>query len=150
MNRRFSVAAAIGAAAVLGLAGSALAGSALAATDAGRTPVPPAVSPSARSGFGGFGGVGGEQTRDEAARAAMDAAGGGSVSHVEAEDEHGRAIWKIRVMVNGARHDVYVDRGTGEVTRHDVRGAGTAAAPTGSHGDDRGRGRHGRGRGSGD
>jgi uncharacterized membrane protein YkoI len=170
MKRTSMVAAAIGAAAVLGLSGSAMAAAddrpapvSLKASpssddngrDSSRTPSP---SPSSRSGLGGG------LTRDEATRAALRATGGGSVSHVEAEYEHGRAVWKVRVLVRGVRHDLDLDRKNGKVTRHDVKKTSVAKKVTATHtksrADDRGRGRddkgyddhggHGHGHGSDD
>jgi Peptidase propeptide and YPEB domain len=80
--------------------------------------------------------------------------GGGRVTKVERETEHGRAVWDVDVTLRGAVHDIDVDRATGEVLRHRVKGASGGSAT-----DDRGRGRgsddsaaddRGRGRGSDD
>jgi hypothetical protein len=80
---------------------------------------------------------------DAARSIALRAAGGGRVTDVEAETEHGRAVWDLDVVVGGVRHDIDVDRATGEVLRHRTR-ASSGTATTGTAGDD------GRGRGSDD
>ena len=48
---------------------------------------------------------------------ALDRTGGGSVDEVENEFEHGRAAWKVRVVKDGIRYSVYVDKATGEIIR---------------------------------
>ena len=50
--------------------------------------------------------------------AAMLHAGGGRVTDVERETEHGRAVWDIEVQRGGVEHDIDVDRATGDVLRH--------------------------------
>ncbi|MEU4220703.1 PepSY domain-containing protein [Actinoplanes sp. NPDC026623] len=60
----------------------------------------------------------------DAARAiALGVAGGGRVTGIEAETEHGRAVWDIDVVTNGVRHDIDVDRATGAVLRHRTKGS---------------------------
>jgi uncharacterized membrane protein YkoI len=138
MKRTSILAAAIGAAAVLGAGGTALA----ATTDDHATPssratdddrglrgdgtlddngaaavspspsVSPSVSPSADSGFGGA------VSATDAESLALAATGGGRVVRVEAETEHGTAVWSVRIVVNGVRYDLDVDRGTGDVLAH--------------------------------
>jgi uncharacterized membrane protein YkoI len=149
MKRTSILAAAIGAAAVLGAGGTALA----ATTDDHATPssratdddstlssraidddrglrgdgtlddngapavspspsVSPSVSPSADSGFGGA------VSATDAEGLALAATGGGRVVRVEAETEHGTAVWSVRIVVNGVRYDLDVDRGTGDVLAH--------------------------------
>jgi hypothetical protein len=68
-------------------------------------------------------------------------AGGGRVTKAESETEHGRPIWKIRVVAGGVQHDVYVDKVSGAVVRDRTRSA--SASSTGSSarhdaGDDKG------------
>lgn len=58
-------------------------------------------------------------SRDEAIRIAQERVGGGDVTEVENELEHGRPEWKIELHVNGVEHDVRVDARTGDVTRVD-------------------------------
>ncbi|MEV4708226.1 PepSY domain-containing protein [Actinoplanes sp. NPDC049316] len=92
---------------------------------------------------------------DAAEAIAVRAAGGGRVTKVEREAEHGRAVWDVDVVLRGVEHDIDVDRATGAVLRHRVKGGSSAVSTT----DDRGRGRdsddragddRGRGRGSDD
>ncbi|MEU7903561.1 PepSY domain-containing protein [Actinoplanes sp. NPDC049118] len=90
---------------------------------------PPAASPRA-------------VTIDAARTIALRAAGGGRVTGIESETEHGRAVWDVDVVTDGVRHDIDVDRATGAVLRHRVKTSGGAA--TRSSADDR------RGRGSDD
>jgi hypothetical protein len=49
---------------------------------------------------------------------AIKAAGGGRVTDVERETEHGRAVWDIEVQKGAIEHDIDVDRTTGDVLRH--------------------------------
>ncbi|GAB1646053.1 PepSY domain-containing protein [Krasilnikovia sp. MM14-A1259] len=72
---------------------------------------------------------------DTARAIALRATGGGRVTSIEAETEHGRAVWDVDVVAGGVRHDIDVDQATGAVTRHRVKGASG-----GSVADDRGRG----------
>ncbi len=67
---------------------------------------------------------------DEAATTALGSTGGGQVTGIEREVEHGRMEWKVDVTRDGARHDVRVDATSGAVTRHETEA-----------GDDRGHGR---------
>jgi uncharacterized membrane protein YkoI len=60
---------------------------------------------------------------DRAKAIAMKVAGGGRVVKVEGEVEHGQAVWDVYVLVNGVTHDIDVDRSSGSVTRHQVKGA---------------------------
>ena len=82
-------------------------------------------------------------TGDEAGSRAVARVGGGTVTKVEREVEHGRTVWKVDVRRDTRVTEVHVDVANGAVTRveDDGRGART--------GDDRGRhggddhGRHG-------
>lgn len=62
--------------------------------------------------------------------------GGGTITEVEAETEHGRAVWSVKIVKNGSRYEVHVDRSSGEVTRSrakaddDRRDDGEAVATT--------------------
>ncbi|MET8228193.1 PepSY domain-containing protein [Streptomyces sp. NPDC005301] len=69
---------------------------------------------------------------------ALSHVGGGSVTKVEGEMEHGRAVWRVRIVRDGARYDVDVDANTGEVTRS-RGGAGSSGADSrrDDHGDAR-------------
>ncbi|MEV6735789.1 PepSY domain-containing protein [Streptomyces sp. NPDC051104] len=43
--------------------------------------------------------------------------GGGKVIEVEPEVEHGRTAWSVKILKNGSRLRVYVDRGSGRIVR---------------------------------
>ena len=80
-------------------------------------------------------------TADEAGSRAVARVGGGTVTKVEREVEHGRTVWKVDVRRDTRPTEVHVDVANGAVTRveDDDRGVRT--------GDDRGRhGRDGHGR----
>jgi hypothetical protein len=72
-------------------------------------------------------------TADEAGSRAVARVGGGTVTKVEREVEHGRGVWKVDVRRDTRVTEVHVDVANGAVTRveDDGRGART--------GDDRGR-----------
>jgi hypothetical protein len=95
-------------------------------------------------------------SRWQAERIAVRAAGGGRVTEVEREAEHGRPVYKVEVRVGGTEHDLYIDRGTGAVLRHKVDRddrSGSGSSSSGSSGVGRGsddRGSDDRRRGSGD
>jgi hypothetical protein len=110
--------------------------------------VPPATAPPARSEL--------SISIDRARSIAVRVAGGGQVIKVEDEFEHGRAVWDVDVLVNGVEHDIDVDRATGTVVRHRIKGAGAVAGRDGADdpanhdaGDDHG-GNRGSGHGSDD
>jgi len=73
---------------------------------------------------------------DLAVGIALNATGGGTVTEVEAEFEHGRAAWKVRIVKDGVRYDVYVDANTGEVIRfrNQVENGGNAGDDRRGHG----------------
>jgi uncharacterized membrane protein YkoI len=120
------------------------------------SPSASASSPSASSPGGGSA-IGAAQARTIAIRAA----GGGRVTEIERETEHGRAVWDVEVYRGGVEHDIDVDRATGEVLRHktdreDDRGRDDDRGDDDSgrdddrgrggdddHGDDHGSGGHG-------
>lgn len=62
----------------------------------------------------------GELSSAEAADIALRHVGGGRVTEIEREFEHGRREWKVEIVHNGREHDVRVDAATGAVTRTDV------------------------------
>ena len=95
---------------------------------------------------------------DQARTVALRAAGGGQVTGIERETEHGRAVWDVEVRVGDVEHEIDVDRENGRVLRHrtdadddradarDDHGADDRGGDRGDHGaDDRGgdRGGHG-------
>ncbi|SNT61317.1 Peptidase propeptide and YPEB domain-containing protein [Asanoa hainanensis] len=55
----------------------------------------------------------------EARRIALAKVGGGTVTEIESEFEHGFATWKVEIVRAGVEHDVYVDRATGEIVKLD-------------------------------
>jgi uncharacterized membrane protein YkoI len=66
---------------------------------------------------------------DAAKAIAIRAAGGGRVTKIEREVEHGRAVWSVDVLVAGVKHDLDVDLATGAVTRHRVDGVSRPTKP---------------------
>jgi hypothetical protein len=78
---------------------------------------------------------------DAAKSIAIRTAGGGRVTKVESETEHGRAVWDVDVLLKGVEHDIDVDRATGSVLRHRLATANANNrnhAATTEPGDDRG------------
>ncbi|MBY8875653.1 PepSY domain-containing protein, partial [Micromonospora sp. PLK6-60] len=61
--------------------------------------------------------AGASAQRDRAVRVALARTGGGRVVTVEAETEHGRAVWSVRIVRDDARLRVDVDAATGRVVR---------------------------------
>ena len=140
------------AAAGLGIAG--LAGSALAAGGDDPTPgagfgtggprsTPDSALPSAPSSVPGASaaphdtgddGVG----RARAAEIALRQVGGGRVTEVEREFEHGRLEWKIEVRSGPVEYDIRVDAATGAITRVKWEDEATDAKGEARGGDDRG------------
>ncbi|MFI6338794.1 PepSY domain-containing protein [Streptomyces sp. NPDC050535] len=43
--------------------------------------------------------------------------GGGTITEIESEVEHGRTAWSVKILRNGSRYKVYVDRSNGQITR---------------------------------
>jgi peptidase YpeB-like protein len=67
---------------------------------------------------------------DAAKEIAIRAAGGGRVTSIEQEVEHGRAVWSVDVLAGGVRHDLDVDLATGAVLRHQADGRSAKTART--------------------
>ncbi|MFI7597790.1 PepSY domain-containing protein [Actinoplanes sp. NPDC049681] len=84
---------------------------------------------------------------DAAKVIAIRAAGGGRVTKVEQEIEHGRAVWDVEVLKGSVEHDIDVDQATGAVVRHrQDAGKGRSGSTSDDKGtDDRGRGRDDKG-----
>ena len=80
-------------------------------------------------------------TADEAGSRAVARVGGGTVTKVEREVEHGRTVWKVDVRRDTRVTEVHVDVANGTVTRveDDGRGARTSD-DRGRHGSDDGPG----------
>jgi uncharacterized membrane protein YkoI len=55
---------------------------------------------------------------DEAQSIALHATDGGHIESTEAETEHGRPVWDIDIVTNGIKHDLDIDRTTGQILRH--------------------------------
>ncbi|HET9945952.1 MAG TPA: PepSY domain-containing protein [Actinomycetes bacterium] len=73
-----------------------------------------------------------------AVQIALSYTGGGTVTNVEREFEHGRLEWKVRIETGGKRVDVRVDSATGAITRVDVDDRDGGDRDGGDHdGDDR-------------
>lgn len=58
--------------------------------------------------------------RERAVAVALERIGGGRVTGVERETEHGRTQWKVEIVEGGVEHDVRVDTATAAVTRVDL------------------------------
>ncbi|MCX6465260.1 MAG: PepSY domain-containing protein [Pseudonocardiales bacterium] len=57
---------------------------------------------------------------DAAAAIALRHTGGGRVTEIERETEHGRAEWKVEIVTGGVERDVRVDATTGAITRDET------------------------------
>ncbi|MEV0719661.1 PepSY domain-containing protein [Asanoa sp. NPDC050611] len=96
-------------------------------------------------------GIGAEKAR----QIALDRVGGGTVTEIESELEHGFATWKVEIVRGGVEFDVYVDRATGTIVKADADdrlSGGRDDSPTHDADDDKGgeRGGHGSDDGPGD
>jgi uncharacterized membrane protein YkoI len=58
---------------------------------------------------------------DDAARLVRSRLGGGVVTEVEAEFEHGRPEWKVEITKDGVAYEIRIDATTGGVTRFETR-----------------------------
>ena len=58
-------------------------------------------------------------TQQQAIEIALTAASG-TVDRVETEIEHGKLVWKVRLISNGTRTDVRIDDETGKIIRIDT------------------------------
>jgi uncharacterized membrane protein YkoI len=90
------------------------------------TPEPESFSPSAEAATSG------QVSAEQASAIALSRAGGGRITEVEAELEHGRPVWKVELVNGGVKYEVYVDRETGAV----VKAEREAAEVRDRHGDD--------------
>jgi hypothetical protein len=141
MKRNIVVLAAVGAFTAAAVVGTALAADGRDGAPAARATSASAAPPSA-SGEGvsstaptdpATTGAPAGVSRARAVELARASVGGGSVVKVERETEHGRAVWSVRLVMDGARYRVDVDRATGRITRTEQSRAS----------DDRGRSRGG-------
>jgi uncharacterized membrane protein YkoI len=82
---------------------------------------------------------------DDAGSRAVARVGGGTVTKVEREVEHGRTVWKVDIRRDTRLTEVHVDVATGAVTRiEDENRTGRSGDDRGRHGGDDRRGGHGR------
>jgi Peptidase propeptide and YPEB domain len=132
MKRTTLMLAAGGAVAVLATTGAALGVAAsgpsappriasLVADTATAGPVPSTAAPTSK-----------RVSAEQASAIALSRAGGGRVTEVEAEVEHGRPVWKVELVAGRVEVEVYVDRETGAV----VKAERHAAEVRDRHGDD--------------
>lgn len=131
MKRTSLIAVTAGTAAVLGLAGTALAAepspsgpaSAPASVPAsGPASVPasgPASAPASGAASAPAAGAGSAVSEEQARAAAVQKAGGGQVTEVEAEKENGHDVWSVEVLAGDVEHEVDIDRTTGEIRDHE-------------------------------
>ncbi|MGY0002966.1 PepSY domain-containing protein [Micromonospora sp. I033] len=73
----------------------------------------------------------------QAGRIALTRLGGGRIVEIEAETEHARPVWSVKVARGGATYEVKVDRGDGAVVEVERRAADNSRTDDGSGGDDR-------------
>ncbi|WFE38678.1 PepSY domain-containing protein [Micromonospora sp. WMMD998] len=85
--------------------------------------------------------AGGGVSRQRAAEVALARTGGGRVTEIEAETEHGRPAWSVKVVRDGWRHEIKVDRGTGTVVEAERQRAEADDRGRDDRGDDHGRAR---------
>jgi uncharacterized membrane protein YkoI len=96
------------------------------------TPTPDALTPAAAL------------TADEAGSRAVAHLGGGTVTKIERETEHGRTVWEVEVAHDGRVTEVHVDTATGTITRvrdddrDDGRGRGSDDRGSDDRFDDKG------------
>ncbi|MGW3421934.1 PepSY domain-containing protein [Streptomyces phaeochromogenes] len=72
-----------------------------------------------------------------AGQIALSHVGGGTITEVEAETEHGRAVWSVKIVKNGSRYEVHVDRSSGDITRSRAKADDDRGDDGGSGRDDR-------------
>ncbi|MCW3840892.1 PepSY domain-containing protein [Micromonospora yasonensis] len=155
MRRTSLVLAAVGAIAALAVTGATLGATgadrsapdtaAVAMTAGDDNPKPDDDAMSAGATPGGTASVPADDTvsRRRAGEIALARTGGGRIVEIEAEVEHGRPVWSVKVVVNGVRYEVEVDRTDGTVVgterkRTDDRGGDRTRARTDDRTDDHG------------
>ncbi|MET8834301.1 PepSY domain-containing protein [Micromonospora sp. NPDC004540] len=75
--------------------------------------------------------------RQRAGKVALARLGGGRIVEIEAETEHGRPVWSVKVARAGGTYEVKVDRGDGAVVEVERRADGDRRADDGRGTDDR-------------
>jgi hypothetical protein len=98
---------------------------------------PSQLLPSASEAPPAGGQASGRLTADQATRIALRWVGGGRITDIEAEFEHGRPVWKVELVRDGVEHDVYVDRETGSVIKAKRDGVDDRHGNDDRKGDDR-------------
>ncbi|MET8909124.1 PepSY domain-containing protein [Micromonospora sp. NPDC004551] len=76
--------------------------------------------------------------RQRAGRVALARLGGGRIVEIEAETEHARPVWSVKVTRAGVTYEVKVDRGDGAVVEVERRADGARRTDDGRHTDDHG------------
>ncbi|MFG2102577.1 PepSY domain-containing protein [Micromonospora echinaurantiaca] len=56
-------------------------------------------------------------SQQRAGEIALASAGGGRITEIEAEQEHGRPVWSVEIVAGQTEHEVDVDRETGAVVK---------------------------------
>ncbi|SCG39189.1 PepSY domain-containing protein [Micromonospora inositola] len=129
MRRTSLVLAAAGGAAVLAVTGAALGVTAVERETPGSALAAATVSPTADdnptgdatpsgatpTGSAGPSGAGGTVSRKQAGEIALTRAGGGRIVEIEAEEEHRRPVWSVKIVQGGTAYEVKVDRADGAV-----------------------------------
>jgi uncharacterized membrane protein YkoI len=113
MTRKTILALAAGGVAALAIAGTALA----AGEPSSPPPTTPVLSettaPTSPAPAGDDDAVGYEK----AVEIAKGESGGGQVTEVEREREHGRPAWKVEIVNGATEYEVYVDRENGQIVK---------------------------------
>ncbi|MEU0155944.1 PepSY domain-containing protein [Micromonospora fulviviridis] len=164
MRRTSLVLAAMGGAAVLAITGAAI--SVTTADGSGPSTVPAAVSaddnpdrtggsnrgaaddspgpddtatagPARPGGASNTSGERGVVDGQRAGEVALARVGGGRIVEIEAETEHGRLAWSVKVARAGSTYEVKVDRGDGAVVEVEQRADGIRRTDDGRRTDDR-------------
>ncbi|MFI7487930.1 PepSY domain-containing protein [Micromonospora echinaurantiaca] len=79
----------------------------------GATPGTPGGTPGTTAPATGAEGV----SQQRAGEIALASAGGGRITEIEAEQEHGRPVWSVEIIAGQTEHEVDVDRETGAVVK---------------------------------
>jgi uncharacterized membrane protein YkoI len=77
-------------------------------------------------------------SHERAGEIALADVGGGRLIEIEQEVEHGRTAWSVKILKDGTRQKVYVDRATGRIMRTEQTPAGDDHGSHHSGTDDRG------------
>jgi hypothetical protein len=82
-------------------------------------------------------------SRERAAGIALVHTGGGELIEAEPEMEHGRPAWSVKIVLSGVRHEVYIDRNTGQIIKAEQQPAGDDRGTDDRGTDDKGGDHHG-------